>query len=87
MSDDWRAQNAGHLKGLRLHFTTWTRPKPDWDHDHCSGCWAKFADFDGPDIQRAGYTTGDDYTRGARYEWVCVECFRDLKDAMGWSSE
>lgn len=87
MSDDWRAQNAWNLRRLTLHFSEWTRAKPDWDHDHCAGCWAKFADFDAPDIQRAGYTTGDDYRHGARYEWVCEECFRELKDVMGWKCE
>ena len=86
MSDDWRAQNARHLSGLKLYFGEWSRPNPTWDHDHCAGCWTKFADYDGPDIQRSGYHVGDDYPKGARYEWVCVECFRELKDAMGWSS-
>ena len=46
---------------------------------------AKFAEFDGPDIQHEGYATTSDFARGAAYEWICVECFEDLRDAMGWS--
>ena len=86
MSDDWRIDNARHLKGLTLHFRQWKRPRPDWDHDHCAACYVKLADFDAPDVQRSGYATGADYPKGAGYEWVCVECFRDLKEAMGWSA-
>lgn len=38
-----------------------------------------------PDTLRDGYTTGPDYRLGARYEWVCEECFSKLKDHMKWS--
>ena len=81
---DWRAENAEHLKGLTLHRQKYTQWSESWDHDHCSGCWAKFAEFDGPDILHEGFATGDDYERGARYEWVCPECFFELKTEMGW---
>jgi hypothetical protein len=86
VSDDWRIDNARHLMGLTLHFREWLRPRPDWDHDHCAACGVKLADFDGPDIQRSGYATGDDYPKGAGYDWICADCFRDLKDAMKWSA-
>jgi hypothetical protein len=56
------------------------------DHDHCAACWAKFAEFEGPDIEHEGYATGDDYPKGACYEWVCQICFDDLKDDMQWSA-
>ena len=46
--------------------------------DHCACCWAKFAEFDAPDIQHEGYTTAD------RYNWVCEGCVTDLKDEMDW---
>ena len=32
-------------------------PSAEWDHDHCEGCWAKFAEFDAPDILHSGYFT------------------------------
>ena len=33
-----------------------------------------------------GFTTGDDYVHGARYEWICDECFAKLKDELGWTA-
>jgi hypothetical protein len=81
----WRIDNASHLKGRRWHFRRYTRRGEAWDHDHCAACWAKFAEFEGPDIQHQGYATRDDDLKGAVYEWVCRTCFDDLKDDMGWS--
>jgi hypothetical protein len=84
--DQWRVDNARHLRGLRLEFQRYTRWSERWDHDHCAACWAKLAEFDGPDIQYAGYATRDDYPKGARYDWVCVTCFNDLREEMGWAA-
>jgi hypothetical protein len=82
----WRIDNAKHLKGVRLQFRRYRRWSESWDHDHCSGCWAKFAEFDGPGIQHEGYATGDDYHLGAEYEWVCRECFEDLRNDLDWTA-
>ena len=82
---DWRADNAKHLRGLSLHRRRWTRPRYDWDHDHCAGCFAKFAESDEPEIQRGGFTTGADHKHGTGYAWVCVQCFADLQNEMGWA--
>jgi len=82
----WRIDNSDHLKGLRLQFRHYTRWSESWDHDHCAGCWAKFAEFNGEDIQHQGYATCDDYPKGACYEWICITCFEDLKDDMQWSA-
>ena len=81
---DWRIDNAERLRGLRLHRRKYTRWSKTWDHDHCAGCWAKFAEFEGPDIQHEGYATGDDYEKGSEYDWVCLDCFAALKEEMGW---
>jgi hypothetical protein len=81
----WRIDNARLLRGVRLRLRQYTRRSESWDHDHCAACWATFAEFDGPDIQQRGYATGEDYPRGAGYEWVCQTCFSDLKDDMGWT--
>ena len=83
--DQWRIDNARHLKGLRLRFSRYSRWSASWDHDHCAGCWAKFAEFDGHDIQHEGFTTCDDYKFGAGYDWVCQTCFTDLRVAMQWT--
>src|ERR1700687_476433 len=82
---DWRCDLAHHIRGVTLWKSTYIQFSADWNHDHCAGCGARFAEFDGPDILREGYTTGPDYKKGARYEWVCEQCFSDLKDEMGWS--
>ena len=84
--DKWRIDFARHLKGIRLQFRPYIQWNQSWDHDHCSACWAKFAEFDGPDIQHEGYATCDDYRFGACYEWVCTTCFDELKDEMQWTA-
>ena len=75
----WRIDNASHLKGVRLRLRYYTRWSESWDHAHCAACWAKFAEFEGPDIQHEGYATCEDYPRGACYEWICKTCFADLR--------
>ena len=54
-STDWRFDNIQHLQGATFRLAKYRAPSADWDHDHCSGCWAKFADFDGTDILNEGY--------------------------------
>jgi hypothetical protein len=70
---------------MRLQLRRYIRWSETWDHDHCVACWAKFAEFDGPDIQREGYATCEDYQYGACYEGICRACFSDLKDDMDWT--
>ena len=82
----WRIDNARHLKGLPLQWRRYVRWSESWDHDHCAACWARFAEFEAPDIQHAGYATCEDHPQGACYDWVCRSCFDDLKDDMGWSA-
>jgi len=84
---DWRVEQVEHLRGQKLLRKQYRRYSEAWDHDHCSACNAKFSELDDPDHQHEGYTTGPDYPRGEGYEWVCVRCFDDLKDAMGWTEE
>ncbi|MBN9076788.1 MAG: hypothetical protein BGN87_15140 [Rhizobiales bacterium 65-79] len=84
--EDWRITNAEHLKGQRLHFRKYTRWSDTWDHDHCAACGARFAEGKEPDIQHEGYATGNDYPKGAGYDWVCKQCFDDLTEEMQWSA-
>ena len=76
---DWRLENVKLYKGARGRFQRkqYIQFSETWDHDHCIGCWAKFAEFERPDIQHEGYVNADT-------EWVCQSCFHDLKDEMGW---
>jgi hypothetical protein len=60
-----------------------TQRTETWDHDHCAGCWAEFAEFEGSDILHEGYATGADYPKGAAYWWVCPTCFTDLEATLG----
>ncbi len=83
--DQWRIDNARHLRGVRLQFRRYTRWSESWDHDHCAACGAKFAEFNGPDILHEGYATCDDYKHRACYDWVCPTCFNDLREQMGWT--
>jgi hypothetical protein len=81
----YRLDFARHLKGLRLQFCRYTQPSDTWDHDHCAGCNAKFAEFEAPDILHHGYTTCDDYVHGPEYDWICETCFQDLRQDMQWT--
>ena len=80
----WRLDFARGLEGVTLRYQKYERWSASWDHDHCAACWAKFAEFDGADIQHYGYATCDDYKHGAGYDWVCRDCFDDLREYMGW---
>lgn len=52
---DWRFDNLERLQSASFRLTAYTSPGEEWDHDHCEGCWAKFADSDGPDLLHEGY--------------------------------
>jgi len=54
---DWRYDNVKHLQGALFRHAKYEPPAIDWDHDHCTGCWAKFGEFDGTDILHAGYVS------------------------------
>jgi hypothetical protein len=87
---DWRWENLQgetQLRGAALRRMKYSEYRPGWDHDHCIACWTKLAEFDDPaeHIEHEGYATTEDYIRGAEYDWVCVKCFADFKDKMGWT--
>jgi len=90
MKMDWRyehLQTQPYLRGVRLQLMKYRAYRPGWEHDHCVGCWAKFAEHDDPvePIEHEGYTTTGEYKHGAQYEWVCPRCFSDFREAMGWT--
>lgn len=82
--NQWKIDNARLLRGYTLYFQPYSRWSDEWEHDHCTACWAKFAEFDGPEILHEGYATGEDYPKGARYAWICPSCFAELADVLGW---
>jgi len=81
---DWRIDSVEHLRGVKLKFSKWKTLRKEWDHDHCAACGAKLTDKGGDDVLREGYATTEEYSKGVYYDWVCSECFHDLKDEIEW---
>lgn len=90
--DDWRLHGKEHLKGITLRWKRYVwQPdwNPEWDHDHCDFCTAKFMDVDLPDVLRAGYTNTEQiindtvWAEGAL--WICHQCFEDFHERFDWS--
>jgi hypothetical protein len=80
-SSDWRLQDQErYLTGAKLTFRAYRRyPKnPDWDHDHCEFCGAKFMVEEAPDVLHEGYCTLDEY------RWICSTCFADFRARFSW---
>lgn len=77
--NDWRLTGQEkYLKGVTLYRKRYVAPRPDWDHDHCEFCWAKFMVEDYPDVFHEGYSTLDEY------RWICKGCFDDFKEMFEW---
>ncbi len=53
----WRVDNAKWTRGAVLRFQKYARPREDWDHDHCEGCFAKFMESGSPEVLTEGYVT------------------------------
>ena len=80
-NSDWRLQGQErYLRGAKLAFRSYRRftESPEWDHDHCEFCWAKFMVEDFPDVLHEGYCTLGEY------RWICSTCFNDFRDRFGW---
>ena len=79
---DWRLSGQErYLKGATLVRQAYKRyaKNPQWDHDHCEFCWAKFMVEDVPETLHEGFSTED------QYRWICVQCFEDFKSTFGWT--
>ena len=84
LDDDWRLNGQEtFLTGVVLVRRPYRRSprNPEWDHDHCAFCSAKFTLQDIPDALHEGYTTVDDY------HWVCDDCFNDFRHRFRWLVE
>jgi len=44
-----------HLRGMSFELADYKAPSAEYDHDHCEGCGAAFAEFEGKAVQRTGY--------------------------------
>jgi hypothetical protein len=80
--NDWRLMGQErYLRGRQWLRKSYRKPRPEWDHDHCSFCQAKFMEPGTPDTLHEGYSTQDDYY------WVCPLCFSDFKNMFDWSEQ
>ena len=62
---EYKRDQLAELKGATFVKLRYRVASPDWDHDHCLGCWAKFVapDYAGEDeVLHEGYVT---YTEAA----------------------
>jgi hypothetical protein len=76
---DWRLTGQERfLAGVTFHWSEWRQSSPEWEHDHCAFCWAKFMETALPGVLGAGYTTAD-----TSY-WVCATCFKDFRARFAW---
>ena len=80
----WRIETGRHLIGAALRKRRWVGRGEEWDHEHCDCCWAKFAEWEGPDIQHEGYVTVSDADSKTAGHWVCEQCLQDLQVEMDW---
>ncbi|HVJ67123.1 MAG TPA: hypothetical protein VM510_04005 [Caulifigura sp.] len=73
--DDWRLQGQeNYLHGAVLTWAEYRTPSPQWDHDHCEFCGAKFADTtDVMDAQLTGFVT-------ANQRWICRWRAHDMQE-------
>ncbi len=89
--DDWRLTNQqSYLQGAVLAWQRYVAWSDTWEHDHCAFCWAKFMEPDAetlPGVLTEGYATTEDHARGARYYWVCNQCFDDFASMFDWRVE
>ena len=79
---DWRLQGQEeYLTGVSLVHRPYRRyaANPEWDHDHCAFCLAKFMIEDRPNVLHEGYASSDDY------HWICESCFLDFQEQFGWT--
>ena len=80
-SDDWRLMGQEkYLTGASLSHRRYRPRSPEWDHDHCEFCGAKFSADPSIEALRTGYTTKDEY------RWICETCFGDFKARFSWSA-
>jgi len=75
--NDWRFMGQDeYLMSVKLTHQKYCIPRPDWDHDHCEFCSAKFSELEG-DLHE-GYCTLD------KKYWICDKCFNDFSEMFKW---
>jgi hypothetical protein len=89
-STDWRQNYHLELsRGLTFRFAVYEE-HVFGDHAHCLACSAKFAQWDWPDVQHEGCVTRYHVPDGSgrwQWNWVCAQCFQDLRAQLDWQLE
>lgn len=78
---DWRRSGQeSYLQGVTLVRQKYGQyaKNPEWDHDHCTFCCAKFMVGGKAGALDRGYSTKDEY------HWVCQTCFDDFHEEFEW---
>jgi hypothetical protein len=80
--------------GTRWVHKSYRLSRPEWDHDHCAFCSAKFVDDSTPQgrellevdesVRSSGVTTLAEHEHGSDYHWVCDDCFEDFRAEFRW---
>jgi hypothetical protein len=94
--DDWRRMGQARdlPRGTALVFKLYEARSATWEHEHCLFCFTKFMDPDfseahrrfieeHEDVLTEGYTTTDEYEKGAGWHWVCPQCVEDFVEEFG----
>ena len=71
--------NSGLIKA-HLKLQTYKKPRPDWDHDHCEFCFAKFMEPGNPNTLHQGYYCKSEDT------WICPKCYEERKAEFQWTA-
>ena len=59
--EDYRLEDEEDwMYGAKLERWPFTAPTPDWDHEHCVLCWAKFMEPPHTDVEHGGLVWGYD---------------------------
>lgn len=83
MEEDWRIEAGGdEVRGRAFAFRSYTPPRPDWDHDHCELCGAKFMQGGAHGSLAEGFATPCDGSPGS-FSWACESCWNDLNATLG----
>ncbi len=90
MTDDERQReyrDADWLRDAVWQWQAYQKSNRSWNREHCVFCWRRIAEADYGDadaLQEAWTTTCLQPEGDAGYEWVCPDCFRELKDTFRW---
>lgn len=83
---------AQHLHGAVFVWRRWLSQAPDWDHDHCTFCYACICDhreqlphLRAKHAERGCYRHAFHTDHDGASTWVCRICFKCLRGEAAWT--